>query len=268
MNHIQISIEADEPRQELLISALSELNATGFEQTETHLVAYFPEDGFSSYDVLAAIGDLNYQTVTVAEKNWNEEWERNFSPVVVDDFCAVRAHFHQPVQGVEHEIIITPKMSFGTGHHATTYLVMKMMRELNFAGKKVFDFGTGTGILAILAEKLGASDVLATDNDQWSIDNATENVRNNDCSHVRILLSDTIPKEDFDIILANINRNVILHFMAELRAAIRPGGEILFSGLLVEDGPVICASAADSGLKLLREEQRNGWIALWFSLNS
>lgn len=268
MNHIQISITAAEAEQELLISALSELNATGFEQTETQLVAYFPEESFASYDVLAAIGDLPYQTITVAEKNWNEEWERNFSPVVVEDFCAVRAHFHAPLKGVEHEIVITPKMSFGTGHHATTYLVMKMMRGLNFAGKKVFDFGTGTGILAILAEKLGATDILATDNDQWSIDNATENVHNNECSHVRIALSDTIPAENFDIILANINRNVILHFMAELKAAIRPGGEILFSGLLTEDGEAIRAAAADRGLQLLREEERNGWIALWFSLNS
>ncbi len=126
---------------------------------------------------------LSFSKTIIEETNWNQVWESNFDPVIVDDFVAVRAHFHEPIKNVQHEIVITPKMSFGTGHHATTYMMMQQMRELDFAGKNVFDFGTGTGVLAILAEKLGAQKVIAIDNDDWSIENADENVKRNNCTN-------------------------------------------------------------------------------------
>jgi ribosomal protein L11 methyltransferase len=143
------------------------------------LLAYFNEEDFPSYDVQSLLNGYNFQSNTIPEQNWNEEWEQNFQPVVVDDFCAVRAHFHAPISTVKHEIIITPKMSFGTGHHATTYMMMQQMQNIDFNNKSVFDFGTGTGILAILAEKCGAKEIIAIDNDEWSYKNAEENLEMN-----------------------------------------------------------------------------------------
>jgi ribosomal protein L11 methyltransferase len=168
MKHIQLSIEVPEPEQEILIAQLISLNASGFEQTDTHLLAYFEEEAFPSYDVHELLKKFPYHITTVGEQNWNAAWEKSFEPVVVENFCAVRAHFHQPIQGVAHEIVITPKMSFGTGHHATTYMMLEQMQQLDFSGKTVLDFGTGTGILAILAEKRGAEHITAMDNDAWS----------------------------------------------------------------------------------------------------
>src|SRR5215207_6644629 len=151
MKHIKIEIVANEHQQEELVALFDDYSATGFEQTDDKLMAYFVEDGFVQGEVLKILEGYNYEISEIEEKNWNAEWERNFHPVVVDDFCAVRAHFHGPILNVTHEIIITPKRSFGTGHHATTYMMLEQMRELDFTDKTVFDFGTGTGILAILA---------------------------------------------------------------------------------------------------------------------
>ncbi|MCW3073696.1 MAG: hypothetical protein JWP69_765 [Flaviaesturariibacter sp.] len=265
MNHTQVSIEATEEQQEILIAVLSELEAVGFEQTENTLIAYFDENNFPSYDVSAALDGYTFYTTTIAEKNWNAEWESNFEPVIVDDFCAVRAHFHQPIKGVQHDILITPKMSFGTGHHATTYMMMQQMRELDFMGKSVFDFGTGTGVLAILAEKLGAAAVLAIDNDKWSIENGNENAANNNCKRVEMVLQDVVPSgQAFDIILANINRNVILHFISDLKKAVVPGGFILFSGLLIADENDIVEACSQQALQLVKQTQKSGWISILF----
>lgn len=262
MNHIQISIEASEEQQELLISALSELGATGFEQTDTHLLVYFDEASFPSYEVNETLEGYNTSVQTIGQQNWNALWESNFQPVVVDDFCAVRAHFHEPIEGVLHEILITPKMSFGTGHHATTWMMMQQMRDLDFAGKQVFDFGTGTGILAILAEKLGAAHIDAIDNDEWSIENGIENAERNSCSRINLYLDSSVPKKQYDIILANINRNVILMHLEHLVKAVVPQGFILFSGLLTTDEPDIVQACEGQGLKLVKQQSRNNWISL------
>src|SRR5205085_7037613 len=139
-----------------------------------------------------------------------EEWEKNFERVIIDDFVAIRAPFHKPIQKVTHEIVITPKMSFGTGHHATTFMMIQQMQDVDFKNKKVLDFGTGTGILAILAEKLGATKITAIDNDEWSISNANENIKTNNCRNIQLLLSDSpMLSQKFDVILANINKSVI-----------------------------------------------------------
>lgn len=264
-NHIQLNIEASEAQQEILISQLEELGAAGFEQTDTHLLAYFEEDSFPSYDVNAILDGYNFQLNTLQQQNWNAVWESNFQPVIVDDFCAVRAHFHEPIQGIQHEILITPKMSFGTGHHATTYMMMQQMRDIDFVNKSVFDFGTGTGVLAILAEKLGAASVYAIDNDEWSIENTKENIEKNHCSKITAELSSTISTDkSFDIILANINRNVILQYFTNLKESVNQKGFILFSGLLVDDKDVIVDTAQDHGLQLIKHCERNKWISLLF----
>lgn len=262
--HIQISIEAAEEQQELLISDLSDLGANGFEQTDTHLLVYFDEQGFPSYEVNELLKDYNTSVQNIQQQNWNAVWESNFQPVIVEDFCAVRAPFHDPINDVAHEIVIMPKMSFGTGHHATTWMMMAQMRNIDFTGKKVFDFGTGTGILAILAEKLGAASVTAIDNDEWSIENGQENTARNGCTKIDLYFASSVPAEQFDIILANINRNVILMHLSYLVQAVVPQGLILFSGLLVDDEPAIVDACTQAGLRLLRQQTRNNWISLLF----
>jgi ribosomal protein L11 methyltransferase len=264
MDSIQITIEANEEQQEILISELSELGADGFEQTQNSLLAYFNSNSFRSYDVNSFLKNYKFQINTIEEQNWNELWERNFEPITVNDFCAIRAEFHKPLHGVEHEIIITPKMSFGTGHHATTYMMIEQMREIDFKDKNVFDFGTGTGILAILAEKLGASDVLAIDVDEWSIANAMENISRNECDKIVVKLSSDIPAIGFDIILANINRNVILQYLQELVTVLRPGGTILFSGLLIDDQVDIVNACQQNNLRCVKQNERTNWISLLF----
>ena len=265
MNHIQLSIEATEKDQELLIGLLSLLAATGFEQTDTHLIAYFEEENFASYDVYAVLKNYTYNSSTVPEQNWNAAWEESFQPVVVPQFCAVRAHFHEPILDVPYQIIITPKMSFGTGHHATTYMMLQNMQSLKMAGKKVLDFGTGTGVLAILAEKLGAVSVTAIDNDVWSFENVQENIRLNGCSKIQAQLTEVIPENEiYDVILANITKNVLLSYMEVLKSSLVVGGFLLLSGLLEQDKQDIADATHNWGMKLVQEERKNGWIALLF----
>lgn len=262
MNSIQVSIEANEEQQEILISQLSELDAQGFEQSENYLIAYFNENTFLSYDVNELLKGYSFNTTVIEEKNWNEEWERNFQPVIVDNFCAIRADFHQSIKNVEYEIVITPKMSFGTGHHATTYMMIEQMRDLGFKNKTVFDFGTGTGILAILAEKLGVSKITAIDLDDWSIENAKENILKNNCTKIELSLSSQIPPEQFEIILANINRNVILNYLNQLKASLKTKSYVLLSGLLSLDQKDIIDACNAHDLKLVKTIERNNWISL------
>lgn len=264
MNYIQISIEADELTQEVLISELSELSATGFEQRDTQLLAYFNEDDFKSYEVNDLLKGYTFQVNNIPQQNWNAVWESNFQPVTVGAFCAVRAHFHDPVKTVQHEIIITPKMSFGTGHHATTYLMMEQMQKIDFYGKTVFDFGTGTGILAILAKKLGASSITAIDVDDWSIENAKENFERNGVEEVQLYLTSLIPDETFDIVLANINKNVILQNVLQLHKALAKGGMLLVSGLLATDENDVRSAFNALNLNFLQTQQKGNWISIMF----
>lgn len=264
MNSIQISIEAKEEQQEIFISQLSDFGAEGFEQTDDYLVVYFNENSFKSYEVNELLKGYSFTTKTIEEKNWNEEWESNFQPVIVDDFCAIRAEFHEPIKDVEHEIIITPKMSFGTGHHATTYMMIEQMKDIDFNNKTVFDFGTGTGILSILAEKLGASQIQAIDVDDWSIVNAKENFEKNDCTKISVSLSSQIPDKSFDIILANINRNVILNYLSQLSNTLNQNCFLLLSGLLTPDEKNIVEASNKENLHFVKRKERNNWISLLF----
>lgn len=268
MNCIQFTIQANQYQQEELIALLSDYNPIGFEERATELVAYFEEDHFNETDIKKIINAYAFQQTTVEEQNWNAVWESNFQPVVVEDFVAVRAHFHGPINNVEHEILITPKMSFGTGHHATTHMMMKLMREIDFKGKTVFDFGTGTGILAILAEKLGASNIMAIDVDDWSIENTRENIERNHCSKIDVSLSSNIPDQQFDILLANINRNVLLQYATLLKKALDSDGLLLLSGLLTTDQDEIVSTFQQQGLHFIRRAEKDNWIALLFSTKS
>lgn len=262
--HIEITIEANEHQQEELISLLNDFNPEGYEQNDHALIAYFPAKEYNASAVEQILHGFDHKAQEVHEQNWNKVWESNFDPVVVGNFCAIRAEFHQPIQGVKHEIVITPKMSFGTGHHATTYMMIEQMKDLDFTGKKVFDFGTGTGILAILSEKLGATEVIAIDVDDWSIENAHENLYRNSCSYVKLSLNSSVPDRQFDIILANINRNVILQYHLDLIRANVKKGYILLSGLLKTDKEQILAAFLSQGLTLEKELEKNNWISLLF----
>jgi ribosomal protein L11 methyltransferase len=262
MNSIQISIACIGEEQDILISQLNEFGATGFEQTDTHLLAYFDALDFDSYEVNQLISAFPHQVNEIEEQNWNAVWESNFQPVQVGTFCGIRADFHEPMQGVELEIVITPKMSFGTGHHATTYMMVEQMKDIHFNGKEVFDFGTGTGILAILAEKLGAKYIDAIDVDDWSIENTRENAERNNCYKIQVTLTSLLPVKQYDIVLANINRNVILQYLSGLDKIMKPEGLILFSGLLKEDGPVIVDACTKMGLAVQKQTERNNWVSL------
>jgi len=266
-NYIQIKIEdLTSEQSEILIAELGDHGFNGFEEGENFLNAYIEEKNLNEDELQKIIAwhQLRFTKNVIEQKNWNEEWEKNFEPVIVKDFVAVRAEFHQPVKTVKHEIIITPKMSFGTGHHATTFLMMQVMHDIDFENKTVFDFGTGTGILAILAEKLGASSIAAIDNDTWSINNAKENIERNHCRNIHLRLSNTLPATaKFNIILANINKNVIMEHLKALSQLVDENGQVLVSGFLPDDEPDILNLAYKIGLKHKHIFQRDQWIAIW-----
>jgi len=185
--------------------------------------------------------------------------------VIVNDYVAIRADFHKPITNTKLEIVITPKMSFGTGHHATTYMMIELMKDLDLSGSSVLDFGSGTGILAILAEKEGAKNIDAIDNDDWSIANAGENFEKNNCTKINLRKASNSASEiKFDVILANINKNVIIENLTLLSEQLNNGGQVLLSGLLKEDKDEILSIATELRLKLKKELIRNNWIALQF----
>ena len=264
-NYCEITIPANQSKQELLIAELAMIGFDGFEESESILKAYVPEELLveNELNILLNRYDLKYSKSIINKQNWNEVWESNFEPVQVDDFVGIRASFHPSFTNVSYEIVITPKMSFGTGHHATTYSVMKMMQDLDFAGKTVYDFGTGTGILAILAEKLGATDLLAVDNDDWCIENASENISINGCKYIDIQKVDKYSSDKkYQIILANINKNIIVENIEALAAGLEKNGDLILSGLLKEDEADILTVCLSLGLTHKTTIERNGWIAI------
>jgi ribosomal protein L11 methyltransferase len=257
---------ADKLQQEQLIALLSDENFEGFEETSQTLKAFIKEEDWNEprfNDIIKLFPGVDYCHAIVENKNWNEQWESSFEPVLVNDFAAIRASFHEPITSVKHEIVITPKMSFGTGHHATTYLMIEQMAQLDFAGKTVIDFGTGTGVLAILAEMLGAEEIEALDNDEWSIDNAKENIAANGCKRIHLYKAETIsPEKKADIILANINLNVITANLGAIGAVCKPGTVILFSGLLGTDKEIIIPQLEGNNLNITGVFERNNWLAI------
>ncbi len=276
MNYTEIVIETkDTTIREKIVAELSLIGFDGFEETDELLKAFIKEEEFDENALSEIIGQYNltYSKSIIAQQNWNELWESSFQPVIVEDplthipWAGIRAHFHVPLGSVEHEIVITPKMSFGTGHHATTYLVMQLMKGMKFTDKSVFDFGTGTGILSILAEKLGAKEILAVDNDPICIENSIENAANNGCRLINIQKAgDVVTGGQFDIIIANINKNILLDNLTSLHAGLANKGQVILSGLLTEDEADMLAATGNLGWKHLQTARKSGWIALHFSV--
>ena len=267
MNYLQFDFDiASAEQSDKLVALLAAHGFTGFEEEEDNLGAFIAENDFNEDEfsgVINMLENVSFTKTTLENINWNSKWEQDFKPVLVDDFVAIRANFHPPVNNLLHEIIITPKMSFGTGHHATTHGVIQQMRDIDFTAKSVLDFGTGTGVLAILASKMGAEKVLATDYDEWSIINAKENFVQNNCTNIRLEQSDTLPAtEKFDIILANINLNVILANLALIVNASYPGTIILLSGFLKENENELLAALKQAGLQYKLTRQRGEWLII------
>jgi len=269
-NYYQITIPvSDGQEREILVAQLAELGFEGFEDREDALVAFVPEDLWNEKVVTELLTERGhgYTSTIVAQQNWNAQWESSFEPVVVGTFCAIRAHFHEPVAGVKHDIVITPKMSFGTGHHATTAMMVEHIGKLPMIGKSVVDYGTGTGILAILAEKEGADSVLAIDNDPWSIDNAAENIARNSCTNITLVEGETIPPgRTFDVVLANITKHILLGQKEAIIGAAKPGGTIVLSGLLNEDLDDITEAFTTERSRLVAHTSQAQWISVLFSV--
>ena len=269
MNYWQYRITT-EPRQlEMLLAFLSELPFDTFEETEMGWNAYLPEN---EDDALVEMQMLNiqqqfpfeYEKELLAYRNWNAEWEANFQPVKVDHFCGIRADFHPPIPDVKYEIVINPKMAFGTGHHDTTYMMIQAMRSLSFKGTKVLDYGTGTGILAILASKMGASMIDAVDIEREAYDNTLENAQINNVDNIQVYHGtlNNILDSNYDLILANINRNVILDSLAVLAEKIKRNGVLLLSGILKEDAPILETFADDFRFTVDERYYRGDWACL------
>lgn len=251
---------------EVLIALLSDAGFEGFEEVGLTLNAFIPLPLFSDEGLQNIVAPFNvsYSKEIIEPQNWNEIWEAGIQPVVVEHFCTVKAHFHNDEVTTPYVVIITPKMSFGTGHHATTQLMMMAMQNIAFAGKTVLDFGTGTGVLAILAAKLGATDVTAIDNDSWSVENAIENTERNEVANVKVSLAsaEDVASQCYDVILANINRHILLAYMSVMHWCLVSKGILLMSGLLEEDEPVICSAAEETGFIVNEVNKRNGWISV------
>jgi ribosomal protein L11 methyltransferase len=257
---------SDAERREQVVAALMVFGFDAFVEEEEGILQ--AGAAMEAVDLEEVQGYLNtsclpFSWQQMMPENWNAVWESSFSPILVADKVAVRASFHEPVAGVAYELIITPKMSFGTGHHATTWLMLHALASQSVKGKTVVDFGTGTGVLAILACKMGAAQVVAIDDDEWSIANARENMEANDCAGIQLQMADTIPPNSrFNLVLANINKHVITGQWQVLRQSLLPGGILLLSGLLTENQQEMEALVLSSGMKLSFVSQRNGWLCL------
>lgn len=270
MNYIEVRIPAGKELIDILVAELAECGFESFEEGDNQLLAYIKEDELDAQGLDEIIQRYNVvpEKRTVVQQNWNAEWEKDFHPVTVEGFCTIRADFHEPDNAVEHDIIITPKMSFGTGHHATTQLMIEQMRDISFEGKQVFDFGTGTGVLAILAARLGAAGVMAIDTDEWSYENTVENIERNGTEGITVKQGslEVVGKACYDIILANINRHILLQYMADMKNMLNPGGIVVMSGILDEDKGIITQEAKKQGLIPKKEMARDKWICLSFTV--
>lgn len=256
-----------ENQSDLFIAELAAMGFDGFLEESDSLKAYIVADDFDELALkqLAELHGFSFSFSTIEKQNWNILWESNFSPMQVENFVGVRAGFHPPFEGVNYELVITPKMSFGTGHHGTTYSVMKLMQSIDFLGKRVFDFGTGTGILAILAEKLGAAEILAIDNDPWCIENTQENIQVNQCKSIQVALTDQLKTDtQYDIVIANINRHILEQNAAALKAITHKGGTLLISGLLCSDEEDMVELFNKKGFHYQITAQKDGWVAIQF----
>ena len=272
-NYIEYSflVLPSDPWEEILLAELQSLPFESFENSEGFLKAYVPEDLYHD-SFIDSIDLLNNDKVTITfEKkiiepiNWNAKWESEFHPILIGEDCVVRADFHNP-QEKKFELVINPKMSFGTGHHQTTFMMLSFALDDDFTGKRVLDMGCGTGVLAILASLKGAKRTDAIDNDPWCIENTAENIQTNNCNNVYVSLAELISVSEptYDIIFANINRNILLEQIPSYYTALKPQGFLFLSGFFEADISILNECCQKEGLYLVDKKQKDSWRALKF----
>mgnify|MGYP000075762611 CR=1 FL=1 len=258
-----------------IIAELGDLGYDSFSYSDDGFKAYIPSKNFNeeqvkSLEILSffqSLYTITWEKAEIENQDWNKIWEENFTPILVQDRILVRAGFHPSIDNIEHEIIIDPKMSFGTGHHATTALMLETILDMkpNFSGKKVLDMGCGTGILSIMAVQAGAQSVTGIDIDEWAYNNALENIRLNNTNDIQVALggAEQIPAfGTFDIVFANINRNILLNDIRHYSECMKPGAFLYMSGFYVQDIPAIEEECKHNGLALLSHTEKNNWAAV------
>jgi ribosomal protein L11 methyltransferase len=273
MDFVELKLQIPAEFTDILIAELAEIGYDSFVDTPEGVDAYITEDQFaeaSLQDLIRkyqALTDIEYQFNRLEKQNWNETWEKSYEPINVDDVCLVRAAFHPADDRFKYQIVITPKMSFGTGHHETTSMMLSTQLGIDHQGKKVLDVGCGTGILAIMACLLGAKEVLGFDIDEWAVENTRENIGLNHCDFMTVsqgTIENVDPSLRFDIILANINRNVLLQEIPVYRRFLSPGGKLLVSGFYEHDIEDIARTAEEAGLKKMSQRIKNQWACVVF----
>ncbi len=257
-----------QPASDILIAELGEAGFESFVENDEGILAYIQKEDWREHmlkniQILQnAQCDIAHTFKEIAQENWNETWEHNFNPIQIDNRCSVRAPFHKKFD-VEYDIVIEPKMSFGTGHHETTHMMLQFILDHDFEGKSVLDMGSGTGVLAILAAMKGAIHVDAIDIDHWCYINAKENVTRNDCAYINVYEGDSglLGDKKYDIILANINRNILVENIPIYAENLKESGTLFVSGFYAKDIPIISKKCAESGLKFEKNLEKNHWVA-------
>jgi ribosomal protein L11 methyltransferase len=268
------NVSPKEPATEILIAELGYAGFESFVETDNGVIAYIQKEEHHNKilkDIYALKNEefnIDYHIEEIAQVNWNEEWEKNFNPILIKNTVYIRAPFHNKIEGVNYDIVIEPKMSFGTGHHETTHMMVKhlltLAKEGKLQDKTVLDMGCGTGVLAILAEFIGAKKLDAIDIDNWCYQNSIENIERNKCSKISVFEGDAtlLVNKKYDIIIANINRNILLNDMQTYLNSLTEKGILLLSGFYQEDIPIIDKEASKTGLKLHSIEEMNNWVSL------
>ncbi|QFZ54932.1 50S ribosomal protein L11 methyltransferase [Oceanihabitans sp. IOP_32] len=260
-----------QPATEILIAELGQAGFESFVETDDGVTAYIQKEEWHS-SILDDIYILNsgefkitYDFNEIEQVNWNAEWEKNFKPIIVDNLVSVRAPFHEKPD-TSYDIVIEPKMSFGTGHHETTHMMIQHILKNDFKDKSVLDMGCGTGVLAILAEMKGAKPIEAVDYDNWCYLNSLENTERNNCKHITVIEGDAsvLKNKKYDVIIANINRNILLQDMATYASCLNENGELYLSGFYNDDIPTIMATCEKYLLKFEEKLERNQWVSLKF----
>jgi ribosomal protein L11 methyltransferase len=274
MDYIQVNFTinpCEEYISDVLSAELCEIGFDSFVPTESGLEAYISASLFDESSLNALVinfpleVEVSYKYSIITSRNWNEEWEKNFfQPIVIGEDCVIHSSFHKDIPKAKYDIIIDPKMAFGTGHHETTSLMIAEILRIDIFGKSVLDMGCGTSVLAILASMRGAKDIVAIDIDTWCVENSIENVATNNTKGIDIRLggAELLAGLHFDIVLANINRNILLADMHAYTACLSKGGELYMSGFYVEDIPLIETQANTCGCRLVEYKQKNNWVVV------
>ena len=267
---VEFTIEPLFPARDILVSELADIGFESFVETPAGVQAYVTKNEFSAptIEALSVMNNtefqLKYTAKEIADQNWNEVWESNFDPITIGEKCEIRAPFHPENPNVQLEVLIAPKMSFGTGHHETTYQMVERLFDLELENQQVLDMGCGTGILAIVAEKLGAKQIKGIDIDDWSVENTHENIALNECENIEVLQGDValLGTESFDVVLANINKNVLLADIPKYAEVLHTGGALLLSGFFDVDVADVLAVCEQNGLSHVQTNSKNTWAML------